>query len=145
MVGLSWICRVQSEGQNFEQGPGLRVQAAWFSSLPLVQCGLRQPPPQCPSLLIFNIGDFSLASVLWRLDVTYAEHQAQACSRPTGISNAGHTAFLVIFIFTTVFLAVWFCFSFSYSEKEHFSGSNVTCRYSENQCLVYMLLVLYSL
>lgn len=42
-------------------------------------------------------------------------------------------------------LAVWFCFSFSYSEKEHFSGSNVTCRYSENQCLVYILLVLYSL
>lgn len=56
-----------------------------------------------PSLLIIIKGDFSLASVLWRLDVTYAEHQAQVCSRPTGISTAVRIAFLVIFIFTTVF------------------------------------------
>lgn len=75
--------------------------------------GSKQPgsPPCCwcrvacgsPSLLIISKGDFSLESVLWRLDVTYAGHQAQACSRPTGISTAVQIAFLVVFIFTTGF------------------------------------------
>ena len=48
-----------------------------------------------------------------RLDIAYAEHQAQACGRPTGTNTAVQIAFLVIFIFTTVF-PWWFCFVFHF-------------------------------
>ena len=81
--------------------------------LPLVQCGLWQPPASVPQLAYIQQRWLLPCKCAVRLDITYAEHQAQACGRPAGANIAAQMAFLVIFIFTTVF--PWrFCFVFHF-------------------------------
>ena len=113
---ILWDCLESAESKvkrrTLRRALALGSKQPGLPPLPLVQCGLRQPPASVPQLAYIQQRWLLPCKYAVRLDITCAEHQAQACGRPAGANTAVQMAFLVIFIFTTVF--PWFGFVFHF-------------------------------